>query len=125
MELQPNMYVRTKDGIGKITRHEHYWLNGEEWNYITTDIGLDFELDEILKASYNIIDLLEVGDYVNGSKLLSIDYAEDKDGNCDKLHYYYSFEDDNKDINEYYEELIIKSIVTKKQFESMSYKVGE
>jgi len=83
----------------------------------------EYSKEEIIKSSPNIIDILEVGDYVNGSKLLSIEYAEDRQGNCDKAHFYYSFEDNDKDINEYYEELIVKSIVTKEQFECMEYKV--
>lgn len=81
--------------------------------------------EEIVNHSKNIIDLIEVGDYVNGSKLISIDYAEDEFGNCDKLHFYYHFEDEEKDVNEYYEKLNIKGILTKEQFASMEYKVKE
>ena len=75
----------------------------------------------IVKHSKNITDLIKVGDYVNGSKLISIDYAEDEFGNCDKLHFYYQFEDDEKDVNEYYEELIIETLVTKEQYKSIEY----
>ena len=84
----------------------------------------DEEFEEIIKKhSKNIIDLIEVGDYVNGSKLISIDYAEDEFGNCDKLHFYYQFEDSEKDINEYYDKLVIKSIVTKEAFANAEYRV--
>ena len=130
-KLAVGMYVRTKDGIiGKYnvikeltnvpTLNGYYEAKEIKREYIDNKLYRNYV---VVKASHNIVDLLEVGDYVNGSKLLSIDYAEDKDGNCDKLHYYYSFEDDNKDINEYYEELIIKSILTKEMFESMKYEV--
>lgn len=109
MKLEVGMYVRTLNGIAKITRHEHYWINKEEWNYITTDIGRNFEIDLILKASHNIIDLIEVGDYVNGYE---VEFIEKENKNI--ICYTATFEEED-----------IKSIVTKEQFESMSYKVGE
>lgn len=116
MKLEVGMYVRTKYGIAKITRYEHYWINGEEWNYITTDIGRNFEIDLILKASHNIIDLIEVGDYVNGVLVENI----------------YSREEDKIYFHTFGEEIMIEvakenlnNIVTKEQFEQMQYKVGE
>ena len=132
MKLEEGMYVRTKHngicklyrefyedsvdvGIGVFSEIDGFFIDEDEINYI--------EKRDIIKASHSIIDLIQDGDYVNGSKLLSIDYAEDRDGNCDKLHFYYSFEDSDNDVNEYYEKLDIKSIVTKEQFESMSYKL--
>lgn len=69
-----------------------------------------------VKSSPNIIDLIEVGDYVNGVLVESI-YQREKD----KL-YIHSFDTEimicftNNNIN---------SIVTREQFESMEYKVGE
>ena len=119
MELAPNMYVRTKDnGIGKIIEYinnsTHYFfkcykldrncINCEE--YITES--------DVLKASHNIIDLIEVGDYVNGLKVIDI------------------VENDIY-ISDYYAESYIgmakvkdiKSIVTKEQFYSMEYRLGD
>ena len=70
------------------------------------------------KTSPNIIDLIEVGDYVNGKKVIDtftdyiFDYSEEfkviRFSETDILH----------------DKRHIKSIVTKKQFESMEYKVG-
>ena len=76
--------------------------------------------DDILKASHNIIDLIEVGDYVNGNKIIKI-----STDHCGRniLIYGYDFGDRQVAITIYEDE--IKSIVTKEQFESMSYKVGE
>ena len=123
MKLEPNMYVRTKKGnISKIDRKvdditNYYFGCFECDNYINVN-GDEFISEyEILKASYNIIDLIEVGDYVNGRKVLSIHCDDgfdlylvlDGGGSCDGMPL-------NQDI---------KSIVTKEQFESMSYKVGE
>ena len=70
----------------------------------------------IVKHSKNIIDLIEVGDYVNGH--LVIDKKNDEGRmeislESDHLIYYYIEEKD------------IKSIVTKEQFKQIQYEVGE
>ena len=118
MKLEPNMYIRdTRDG--KI--------------YKLTDIGLklrpqkttyDFE-----KASHNIIDLIEIGDYVNGYKIvkifcyngkkLLIALIREEDEYSDKLEDYMC--DDSIHI---FEENI-KTILTHEQFENNCYKIGE
>lgn len=118
MKLEPNMYVRTKhNGIGKIVEYindpTHYFfkcykldincINCEE--YIT-------EADIIKEPSYNIIDLLEVGDYVNGCKVHNI-------ANC--LTIILNNEENISWINP----SDIKSIVTKEQFSSMEYRLGD
>ena len=66
----------------------------------------------IIKSSPNIIDLIEVGDYVNG-----VEVTEIKDGKPFKEDYndpYYSYYIDD-----------IYSIVTKEQFSQMEYRIGE
>ena len=122
-KLEPNMYVRTKWGyICKIINindfREPSMKYGVEASYLK-DIMFIGD-DDILKASHNIIDLIEVGDYVNGSKVIEIE----KD---------YKFMDneirdilwlDNKRNNAVWKETI-KSIVTKEQFSSMAYKLGD
>ena len=113
-KLEVGMYIRTKNlGIEKI-------INVFDKNHLmnicgriqTKNYGLDEE--DIIKASHNIIDLIEVGDYVNGC------YVEDVKETFVNIttgsNYFQRpsiFEED------------IKSIVTSQQFESMSYKVGE
>ena len=73
----------------------------------------------MVKSSPNIIDLIEVGDYVNGRKIETKYYcnvnqewivAED----CGDEYYDCKFANEN-----------IKTVVTKEQFEVMQYKVGE
>lgn len=75
MKLEVGMYVRTGKEtscrIGKIKfvntrtfndKHRDYysvWFNKKEWCEV-------LEIDKDIKASHNIIDLIEVGDYVNG-----------------------------------------------------------
>lgn len=77
-----------------------------------------YDLDNFIKSSPNIIDLIEVGDYVNGEK---VGYIDDCEGAM--REYYYESENPNEDCGHWFEE--IETIVTKEQFESMSYKVGE
>lgn len=104
-------YVRTKNGlIAKIINindfREPSLKYGIEANYIV-DIG--FIGDEDIKTSSpNIIDLIEVGDYVNGFLVIHI---IDNKIVCGIL------------LN--YEEKDIKSIVTKELFEKREYKVGD
>lgn len=68
--------------------------------------------ENIIKASYNIIDLIEVGDYVNGHKVIDFMLENDKIKGIIVDADIWGF-----DINE------IKSIVTKEQFEQMAYRV--
>ena len=118
MEIKEGMYVRTKQGkIGKIIDIN---LGQEEKRYILDSSSVYIYCEEdISKASHNIIDLIEVGDYVNGNR---VDFTNSNN----KLSYEdkcIGFYDGNGDITLF--EKDIKSIVTKEQFESMSYKVGE
>ena len=131
MKLEVGMYVRTKNKIIKINQiiengirvfEDDYGREFEEETgkrvirYIDKDgwnCGLDE--DEILKASHNIIDLIEVGDYVNG--LLVIRILEDIETKEKYINLYGSLSE--------WEEEDIKSIVTKQQFESMKYEVKE
>ena len=113
MKLEVGMYVRTKyNGIFNIQVLEA--IRDINCNYIEINY-IRFPRNEILKASHNIIDLIEVGDYVNGClverKFPEVEYAEQSI----KL----------KGSTDYFYDIHIKSIVTKEQFESISYKVGE
>ena len=75
--------------------------------------------EEIIKSSPNIIDLIEVGDYVNGVRVdfTNIDNKLSYEDKC------IGFYDGDGDITLF--ENDIKSIVTKEQFSQMEYKVGE
>lgn len=114
MELQPNMYVRTKVGIYKIN---HFINNSytQKFTYIDNQ-GVSNILDEeeIIKVSYNIIDLIQVGDFVDGKQVVNAIHC--KDG-FNRIELFGGKAIMNKTP--------IKSILTKEQFESMSYKVGE
>ena len=76
MKLKPNMYVRTKWGyicelININDFREPTMRYGVEASYLRDVMFIGDE--DILKASNNIIDLIEVGDYVNGFEVLRID----------------------------------------------------
>ena len=114
-KLAVGVYVRTKQGkIGKIIDIN---LGQEEKRYIldSSSVYIYYETD-ILKASHNIIDLIEVGDYVNGEKITRV-IPQDICGD-EVLDYQHIFVN-NKEIFKHE----INSIVTKEQFESMKYEV--
>lgn len=111
LDLKVGQYVRTDLGeIGKITSIENDDALGTgEMIFYNSEPYLK---GNEIKASDKLIDLLEIGDYVNGvkvTKITSNDYIE--------LDYSYNRRGCyNEDI---------KSIVTKENFEQISYKVGE
>lgn len=77
----------------------------------------------ILKASHNIIDLIEVGDYVNGSKVVNKYTTNSVVIEKEELIQ----EDDGTVWNDCIEVNVkdIKSILTKEQYEANCYKVVE
>ena len=103
LELKENMYYRTYSGsINKITSIKDY----NEREYLLN--GFYINKDTIKKASYNITDILEIGDYINGFPVIH------KENDILKCGLLVQFKEND-----------IKSIVTKEQFEQMAYKVGE
>jgi hypothetical protein len=124
MKLEVGMYVRTNQGIAKYLGISKETRFDEEYDiYLFDECIFDnwntIDIDKIdnykFKVSNNIIDLIEVGDYVNGVEVI------DKE-----------FDNFNEEylqcgVGDYvictYEVKDIKSIVTKEMFESMQYKV--
>lgn len=115
MKLEAGMYVRTKEGIiGKYnvikefenvpTFNGFYETKETEREYIDDK---PFRNYDIKKASFNLIDLIEVGDYVNGSKVSIIE----NNGKALGVYEDYIYEND------------IKEILTKEQYEANCYKV--
>ena len=110
MEREVGEYVRTKQGV------IYKYTEEEREDIMLQDFRL-FNDGKIVKHSPNIIDLIEVGDYVNGDYVAVIE--KDKDGNITDICY----EEENE--GQLYSIGDIKSIVTKEQFEKMEYKVEE
>lgn len=107
MEIKVGDYVRTELGtIGKVASVNVLCSSNEQYVVIETNKGMiDVLCSRIIKHSKNIIDLIEVGDYVNHEVVWSIG---DKKG-VETTSGYYT----NSDIF---------SIVTKEQFKNMEYR---
>jgi len=120
IKLKVGMYVRYKDHdwlidtIGTISyvfndryviKEESSWARHIEEN------------DD--KFSHNIIDLIEVGDWVNGDKVTRINNI--RDGKTVKLYFYNCY----MTLNWHKDESKIKSILTKEQFEANVYRIGD
>ena len=122
--LKIGEYFRTPWGdIGKITnipKHNKYFDDGFclEGKFITCGI----EAMKELNSTPNIIELLQVGDYVNGQLVKHIAYFEGIEEPIKKL----IFADEYHLIpTEVCEQNDIKSIVTKEKYESIEYRIGE
>jgi hypothetical protein len=136
MKLEAGMYVRTPFGIRKIKNIKKDNGYGkprvkviELDRILDTIFKFDYEFytDEKVikecKASHNIIDLIEVGDYVNGYR---VDYIENINANNNFILQRIFCEEYEKDLySKSFKPSDIKSIVTKEQFSSMEYKVGD
>ena len=126
-ELEAGMWAYSKTcrdyGIGKIVNITE---NGQGFKGDLIDIQYKYSEHAIenqdVVASYNIIDLIEVGDYVNGYKVYEADKV------CHRITLNGS--DDGNEFRLTYlrpalgKNMGIKSIVTKEQFDSMKYVVG-
>ena len=113
-------YVRTKHyGISKIT--DIYNEDKIELDNVNAFgiKGVCYMTENIIKSSPNIIDVLQVGDYVNGKKVIDTytDYIFDYSEGFKVIRF--SENDILHNVNH------IKSIVTKEQFSSMEYKIGD
>lgn len=128
MELKEGMYVRTEKGIAKylglgkdvLTINDKHYANQHLFDDYIFDVGHDWgdtlnneefkNIDKYIEKepSYNPIDLIEVGDYVNGYRVTYV-YP-----NLIKV--------DSTDIWEIHPH-DIKSIVTKEMFDSVKYEV--
>ena len=122
LDLRENMYVRTKDGIiDKILKLNKSYVKGVSQK----DELYAYDIDNIVKASYNIIEILEENDYVNGLRV-----EKNKYGELYTSYVYYGG-DIGKQCEVYttwlkeLEEDMIYSIVTHEQMEQMAYKVGD
>lgn len=136
MNFQVGKWCRTKNGTifkiigGNIDMWEidisyNYLSKCENEDYTSYAYNKNNNFFEhlVIKTSYDIIDLIKVGDYVNGSRVVKI--------NCN-----FEYVDDDADtgVNEVDNGLILEnnsfiyfgseitSIVTKEQFEQASYK---
>lgn len=133
-EIKVGEYVRNKYGIAKVIDIENNngidvlvfdknicFLVNKETGEIKEDklfnklaIIEDIDIEKIKHSSY-IIDLIKIGDYVDGHRVIEVS------GNSSSTKEVYC--EDEPDFGLW--ETDIGSIVTKEQFERMEYKVNE
>lgn len=114
MKIEVGGYVRTKDKILKVDSFEKDNRNIKYVCFTTGEIYTLELLDEItVKHSKNIIDLIEVGDYVNGILIEDIEEIDNKKvfySNGEMIAW------TNRDKG-------IETILTKEQYQSNCYTV--
>ena len=109
--IEVNEYVRTKNGkIDKVINSNFYMSI-----YVECEKGL-YLIENIVKHSKQLIDLIEAGDYVNGMEVLDIhkprDLWEPIEIRVDSRYTNFILAED------------IKTIVTKESYMANCYKVG-
>ena len=122
MDIEVNEYVRTNKGvIGKLISETLSYPEPSEWILKANNnkIVIVECNDYPVKHSKQLIDLIEVGDYVNGYRVINvINEGICPSGKCIDI-------DSSKDSSEctLWEE-DIKTILTKEQYMANCYKVG-
>lgn len=112
MEIKENEFIRTKTGkIDKVINNNYYMSQ-----YIECEKRI-VEKENIVKHSKNIIDLIEVGDFVNGMKVNDISKIQRFNKPIQKC-LWANINDGYDIINEE-----IKTILTKEQMEANQYVV--
>ena len=114
MKINKGMYCYDKSnrkaGIGKIIE---FWKNNNVLIEYKNNINSVSKGNVV--ASFNIIDLIEVGDYVNGKRVDEIALIEDV--------WFVKTKVSNIDNYDYLPERLIEDIVTKEQFQNCKYVV--
>ena len=112
-EIEVDEYIRTEKGYIFKVDNQKKVLKGIKF--------LDVQYGKIKKHSKNIIDLIEIGDYVNGELVTDKLQTPCRIGEQGKKFVFSK----NMNIGEGYFQEDIKSIVTKELFKKTQYKVGE
>lgn len=122
LELKENMYVRTKDGIiAKVDYIEDNTIFFDKDLYRTYSDNIDFlekdNLERIVKASYNIVDLIKSKDIILG--------RDGKIYQCWKIYkdYVFTYSKNKQGETITLVDYQIDKVLTKEQMEQMAYKV--
>ena len=115
MKLEVGMYARLQNDAENIVIINKI-ANVFETTILTENDGSiyqgEYTKENVIKASYNIIDILEEGDIVNGNRVIEVVESYIEVINIFGNHLTYSNED-------------IKSVITHEQMEQMKYRIGE
>ena len=118
--IQVGEYVKSTDGfIAKVEEIDEDFIDFDSpiiigYDGLCSYFGRD-QLHFIVKHSFNIIDLIEEGDYVNGTEVGCI--LKDELGNITDVCYYDEVEGQTYSLGD------IKSVVTHEQMKAMEYEV--
>ncbi len=115
--IEVGEYVRTKEGeIHKVIKIIE---DDGDWDYYCCENNTGYFAMDIAKHREKLIDLIEVGDYVNGYKVINVINEEPcPSGKCVDI-------DSSKDSSECtLWENDIKTILTKESYMANCYKVG-
>lgn len=122
MEIKENEFVRTDNGIFKVTKIDGLYIYLDK-QYFDNQYQMMRDVtfkERIIKHSFNIIDLIEEGDYVNGQKVLCL--KKNNDDCRDDIGTSYI---EGIDIYLGYDESDIKTILTHEQYERNCYRLED
>ena len=109
-DIEVGEYVRTKEGeIHKVIKIIE---DDGDWDYYCYGNNAGYFAMDIANHSKHLIDLIEVGDYVNGKEVIEIIEINEK------IYLITDYCPQN------YIKTDIKTILTKEQFDANCYKVG-
>ena len=116
-DIEVNEYVRTKEGeIHKVIKIIE---DDGDWDYYCCGNNVGYFAMDIANHSKHLIDLIEVGDFVNGYRVISVDYDVTNDTTeCIELDLNSNYQYNFISIRQ------IQTILTKEQFDANCYKVG-
>lgn len=116
-DIEVNEYVRTKNGV--IDKVDFLCEMIENTVYLLKQQSLWFNADYIVNHSKQLIDLIEVGDFVNGYRVISVDYGVTNDTTeCIELDLNSNYQYNFISIRQ------IQTILTKEVYMANCYKVG-
>lgn len=130
MKLEIGMYIRTKDGIiDKVTIDYNGHCNSPNCNCKHVSCEKDYyDESDIVKTSHNIIDLIEVGDYVNGYEVIGFDVTYfngvDRREEPKRLSAIVDRDKFMGFAQTHFKNEEIQSVLTKEQFEQGVYIIG-
>ena len=111
MKLEVGMYARVQE-LNEVTIVKILKVEDDGFN---ADSNMFYMFSEVIKASHNIIDLIEIGDYVNGHEVMESNIEDNQiylSLDINVAYYGSTLEVTNEDI---------KTILTKEQMENYQY----
>lgn len=126
-EIKVNEYIRTKRGIiDKAVKILDDYIFLESKFFITEygESSTFIKKTDVVKHSPNLIDLIQKDDFVNGDRVVAIDYTEDENGNYVDVLGIMEIDDDYAYPIEL-RVINIQEVVTKEMMESITYKVAK